>query len=45
MEDIIHKEESFSIMGACYNVYNDKGKGFLEMSKVECDGAGGEFEA
>jgi GxxExxY protein len=36
MGDIIHKEESFSIMGACFNVYNDKGKGFLEPVYQDC---------
>ena len=36
MGDIIHKEESFSIMGACFNVYNDKGNGFLESVYQDC---------
>ncbi len=30
MVDIVFKEESFQIMGACFEVYNDKGCGFLE---------------
>ena len=29
-KDILYKEESFAIIGACFNVYNDKGCGFLE---------------
>ena len=28
--DIIYKEESYGIMGACFEVYKDKGHGFLE---------------
>ena len=36
--DILHKEESFAIIGACFNVYNDKGHGFLEPVCQECLG-------
>jgi GxxExxY protein len=36
MGDIIYKEESFAIMGACFNVYNDKGNGFLEPVYQDC---------
>ncbi len=28
--DIVYKDESYAIMGACFNVYNDMGTGFLE---------------
>lgn len=30
MTEIIHKKESYAIIGACFEVYNDKGCGFLE---------------
>jgi GxxExxY protein len=36
MGDIVYKEESFAIMGACFNVYNDKGNGFLEPVYQDC---------
>jgi len=36
--DIIYREESFAIIGACFNVYNDKGCGFLEPVYQECLG-------
>ncbi len=36
MGQIIHPEESYAIMGACFNVYNDKGCGFLEPVYQEC---------
>jgi GxxExxY protein len=35
-KDILYKEESFAIIGACFNVYNDKGAGFLEPVYQEC---------
>ncbi|QHI69202.1 GxxExxY protein [Tichowtungia aerotolerans] len=35
-KDILYKEESFAIIGACFNVYNDKGCGFLEPVYQEC---------
>lgn len=28
--NIIHKVESFEVMGACFEVYKEKGSGFLE---------------
>ncbi len=28
--DILFKEEAYAIIGACFEVYNDKGSGFLE---------------
>jgi len=40
--EILHKEESYRIMGACFEVYSDKGNGFLEDVYQECLGI--EFE-
>lgn len=37
-KNILYKEESFEIIGACFNVYNDKGHGFLEPVYQECLG-------
>jgi GxxExxY protein len=34
--DIIYKEESYAIMGACFEVYKEKGCGFLEGVYQEC---------
>jgi len=36
MADLIYKEESFKIMGACFEVYNELGCGFLEPVYQEC---------
>lgn len=36
MTEIIHKEESYKIMGACFEVYREKGCGFLEAVFQEC---------
>ena len=36
MEDFPLKEESYKIIGACYEVYKDKGCGFLEAVYQEC---------
>ena len=33
---ILYKKESFAIIGACFNVYNEKGCGFLEPVYQEC---------
>jgi GxxExxY protein len=33
---IIYKEESYAIIGACFNVYKEKGNGFLEAVYQEC---------
>jgi GxxExxY protein len=33
---IMFKEESFEIMGACFEVYKEKGCGFLEQVYQEC---------
>ena len=35
-QNILYKEESFAVIGACFNVYNDKGHGFLEPVYQEC---------
>jgi GxxExxY protein len=42
MTEIIYKNESYSIVGACFEVYNAKGCGFLEPVYQECLGI--EFE-
>lgn len=34
--DIIYKEESYEIVGACFEVYREKGSGFLEAVYQEC---------
>ena len=36
MKDIIYKEECYKIIGACFEVYNEKGCGFLEAVYQEC---------
>lgn len=36
MTEIIHKNESYAIIGACFGVYNEKGCGFLEPVYQEC---------
>lgn len=36
MSEIIHREESYRIMGACFEVYKEKGCGFLEAVYQEC---------
>ena len=36
MTEILFKEESYVIVGACFNVYKDKGCGFLEPVYQEC---------
>jgi GxxExxY protein len=33
---ILYKEESYRIMGACFEVYKEKGCGFLEAVYQEC---------
>ena len=33
---IVFKEESYKIIGACFEVYKDKGSGFLEAVYQEC---------
>jgi GxxExxY protein len=34
--ELIYKEECYAIIGACFNVYKDKGCGFLEPVYQEC---------
>jgi len=36
MSDIIYKEEAYKIVGACFEVYNEKGCGFVEPVYQEC---------
>jgi GxxExxY protein len=35
-DNVIFKNESFCIIGACFDVYNEKGNGFLEAVYQEC---------
>ena len=42
MTEIIYKNESYAIIGGCFEVYNEKGCGFLEPVYQECLGI--EFE-
>ena len=34
--EIVYKNESYLIVGACFEVYNEKGSGFLEAVYQEC---------
>jgi GxxExxY protein len=34
--EILFKDESYKIIGACYEVYNSMGNGFLEAVYQEC---------
>src|SRR3954469_1334731 len=36
MSEILHKQESYAIVGACFEVYNEKSCGFLEPVYHEC---------
>ena len=36
MSELIYPDESYAIMGACFEVYNDKGCGFLEPVYHDC---------
>ncbi len=36
MTDLLFKDESYAIMGACFEVYKDKGCGFVEPVYQEC---------
>jgi GxxExxY protein len=36
MAELIFKDESFKIVGACMSVYNEMGSGFLEAVYQEC---------
>jgi len=33
-KDMLFKEESYGIMGACFEVYNELGSGFLEIRVI-----------
>ena len=35
-DDFLYKEESYQIIGACFEVYIEKGSGFLEPVYQEC---------
>ena len=34
--ELLYREECYRIMGACFDVYRDKGNGFLEAVYQEC---------
>ena len=34
--DLLFKDESYKIVGACFEVYKEKGNGFLEAVYQEC---------
>jgi GxxExxY protein len=36
MSNIVYKEESYAILGACFEVYQEKGCGFQEAVYQEC---------
>ncbi len=36
MAELIYREESYRIMGACFEVYRSMGRGFLEPVYQEC---------
>jgi len=36
MEQIVHRSESYEVMGACFEVYKEKGCGFFEAVYQEC---------
>jgi len=36
MTEILYKEESFKVIGACFEVYNEMGCGFFEAVYQEC---------
>ena len=36
MDEFLYKEESYAIRGACFEVYKEKGNGFLEAVYQEC---------
>lgn len=38
MAELMYKEESYKIMGACFEVYKEKGHGFVEPVYQECLG-------
>jgi hypothetical protein len=42
--EIIHKKESYAMIGACFEVYNEKGCGFLEPVYQGCLGIELEYQ-
>jgi len=44
MTEIVHKTESYAIIGACLEVYNEKGCGFLKPVYQECLGIESEYQ-
>ena len=36
MENLLHKDQTYKIIGACFEVYTEKGCGFLEGVYQEC---------
>lgn len=36
MSDLIYKQESYDVMGACFEVYKEMGSGFVEPIYHEC---------
>src|SRR5436309_504509 len=36
MSELLYPQESYAIVGACFNVYNEMGCGFLEAVYQEC---------
>ncbi len=36
MSEILYKDESYDVMGACFEVYREKGCGFVEPIYQEC---------
>ncbi|MDH3716846.1 MAG: GxxExxY protein [Planctomycetota bacterium] len=36
MDEFLYKDETYRIIGACFEVYNEKGCGFLEPVYQEC---------
>ena len=36
MDEFLYKDETYRIIGACFEVYNEKGCGFLEAVYQEC---------
>ncbi|HET7536601.1 MAG TPA: GxxExxY protein, partial [Candidatus Didemnitutus sp.] len=36
MKDVVYADECYKIIGACFEVYKEKGSGFLEAVFQEC---------
>jgi len=36
MTEVLYRDESYQLMGACFEVYREKGSGFLEAVFQEC---------